>query len=78
MPGASFDYMPPIGVGSAKRAASPKVRAWRLAVLMFLGLICLAAVQSYRLEGRDECGPFTIGRSAIGGCDWIGPMFSFA
>jgi hypothetical protein len=64
---ACFVDAPCIGVGPG----SPEFRAYILALLIFLGLMSLAAVQSYRFEHR-ECGPFTIGRSAIGGCDWIG------
>ena len=65
-----------IGVGPGKRAAwtgSDNIaRARRiLALLIFFGLMSLVAVQSLRLE-PPECGPFTIGQSAIGGCDWIG------
>jgi hypothetical protein len=41
-----------------------------LALLFFFGLIAFAAVQSLRLE-QPQCKPFTIGQSAIGGCDWI-------
>jgi hypothetical protein len=42
-----------------------------LAILLALGLVSLAAV-SDRTEHPDECGPFSIGQSAIGGCDRIG------
>jgi hypothetical protein len=49
------------------------LRAWCLVVLLiYLGLMTLAAVQSLSPEQRQECGPFTIGRSAIGSCDWLG------
>jgi hypothetical protein len=41
---------------------------WRL---FLVGLFSIAAVQSCQLE-RRECGPFTIGQSAIGSCDFIG------
>lgn len=47
-------------------------RATRILVLLiFLGLISFAAVQSSRLD-HIKCGAFTIGESAVGGCDWIG------
>jgi hypothetical protein len=41
---------------------------WRL---FLVGLFSIAAVQSCQLE-RRECGPFVIGQSAIGSCDYIG------
>ena len=56
----------------AKTESDNIARAGRiLALLIVLGLISLAAVLADRLEVR-KCGPFTIGRSAIGSCDWIG------
>jgi hypothetical protein len=48
------------------------LRAWCILVLLiYLGLMSLAAVQSLLLE-QPKCGPFTIGQSATGTCDWIG------
>ena len=40
---------------------------WRL---FLVGLFSIAAVQFHQSE-RRECGPFTIGQSAIGSCDYI-------
>jgi hypothetical protein len=37
--------------------------------MLALGLLSLAAA-SDRTE-RNECGPFTFGKSAFGGCDWF-------
>jgi hypothetical protein len=49
------------------------LRAWCMVVLLiYLGLMTLAAVQTLRLEEPRECGPFTIGQSRLGGCDWLG------
>lgn len=45
-----------------------KLIVWRL---FLAGLFSIAAVQSCQLERRD-CGPFTIGQSAIGSCEYIG------
>ena len=45
------------------------------AMLLFFGLASFTVVQSNRSNETDrsrECKPFTIGSSAIGGCDWIG------
>jgi hypothetical protein len=48
------------------------LRAWCIVVLlMYLGLMSLAAVQSLRLE-QPKCGPFTVGQSAVGSCDRLG------
>lgn len=71
-----INYARCTSVSAGKRAAWTGnhniARARRILVfLIFLGLISFAAVQSNRLDYR-ECGPFTIGQSAIGGCDWIG------
>jgi hypothetical protein len=38
-------------------------------LLALLGVISLSASSVQR--DRDECGPFTIGVSAIGGCDYL-------
>lgn len=38
--------------------------------LFLFGLFSLALVRSCEIE-RAPCGPFTIGVSAIGGCDYI-------
>ena len=38
--------------------------------LFLAGLFSIAAVQSCQLE-RRKCGPFAIGQSAIGSCDYI-------
>jgi hypothetical protein len=38
--------------------------------LVLAGLLSIAAVRSCEVE-RRPCGPFTIGKSAIGGCDYI-------
>jgi hypothetical protein len=52
---------------------SAVLRAWcSVVLLIYLGVMTLAAVQSLQLQQRRECGPFIIGKSAIGGCDWIG------
>ena len=60
-----------VDTASDSIARFPPLRAKRILVLLFfLGLMSFAAVQSYRLNYR-ECGSFTIGQSAIGGCDWI-------
>jgi hypothetical protein len=46
-------------------------RAWRtLAVLALLGILSVAAVSDQTGE-RRECGPFTVGVSPAGGCDWV-------
>jgi hypothetical protein len=46
-------------------------RAWRtLAVLALLGILSFAAV-SDQIGERRRCGPFTVGISAVGGCDWL-------
>ena len=44
--------------------------ARRLLVLMFLGLVSFALIsdQPQRNE-QEKCGPFTLGLSALGGCD---------
>lgn len=57
-------YQPTLG----KLDARPLERLFRF--LFLVGLFSLAAVQSCSLE-RLECGPFTIGRSAVGSCDYI-------
>ena len=48
-------------------------RAWYiLAILLFSGALSFAAAQ---LSDRPEpgvCGAFTLGRSAVGGCDGLG------
>ncbi len=61
-----------IGVG-APAIADAKRRAAliMIAVLIAVGLMTLAAVQSNRLT-PERCKAFTIGQSAIGSCDWIG------
>jgi hypothetical protein len=41
-----------------------------LALLFLFGLIAFVAAQSLRVE-QSQCKPFTIGLSAIGGCDWL-------
>jgi hypothetical protein len=38
--------------------------------LVIAGILSIAAVRSCEVE-RPPCGPFTIGKSAIGGCDYI-------
>jgi hypothetical protein len=49
------------------------LRAWCMVVLLiYLGLMTLAAEQTLRLEQPRECGPFIIGQSSLGGCDWLG------
>jgi hypothetical protein len=49
------------------------LRAWCLVVLLiYLGLMTLAAVQSLSVEQRRECGPFILDQSVLGGCDWLG------
>jgi hypothetical protein len=65
-PGASADER------TARIGNDSIARATRILVLLiFLGLISFAAVQSSRLD-HSKCGAFTIGESAVGGCDWIG------
>jgi hypothetical protein len=45
--------------------------AWRtLAVLVLLGILSFTAV-SDQSNARRECGPFTMGVSPVGGCDWV-------
>jgi hypothetical protein len=49
------------------------IRAWLLVIfLICLGMMTLAAVQSLQVEQQRKCGPFIIGKSVIGGCDWLG------
>jgi hypothetical protein len=43
----------------------------RLAVLALLGILSFAAVSDQSQERPPECGPFTIGVSPLGGCDWL-------
>jgi len=52
---------------------APRRAGQLLAVLLALGLVSLAAILS-ELPDRhdDQCRAFTIGLSAIGGCDRIG------
>jgi len=38
-------------------------------VAVTLGTLSFAAVKDVREP--DQCGPFTIGKSALGGCDWL-------
>jgi hypothetical protein len=49
--------------------------AWRtLAVLALLGIISFAAVSDQPSADRDQrrvCGPFILGQSLLGGCDWL-------
>ena len=51
------------------------LRAWRtLAVLSLLGLISFATVSDQPRGDRGnrrECGPFILGQSLLGGCDWL-------
>jgi hypothetical protein len=62
---------------AARDAALPQssiTLRWTKALLVLLvacGLLFFAAVQSDRSD-RPACGAFTIGQSAIGGCDGIG------
>ena len=71
-----IDYAQCTSASAGKRAAwtwNDNIdRANRILVLLiFFGLIAFVAMQSKRTNYR-ECGPFTIGQSAIGSCDWIG------
>jgi hypothetical protein len=61
------DINPPVTA-----VTSPSLAARIITVLLLLGMISFAAVQSHGVE-PPECGPVTIGQSAIGGCDWIAP-----
>ena len=49
--------------------------AWRtLAVLALLGIVSFAAVSDQPSADRGqnrECGPFILGQSLLGGCDWL-------
>jgi hypothetical protein len=60
-------------VGGAARAKV--ARAWRtLAVLTLLGIASFAAVSDQPSADRGqkpECGPFILGQSLLGGCDWL-------
>ena len=60
----------------ADSVALPKsATAWRtLAVLALLGLVSFAAVSDQAPADRDQrraCGPFIVGQSLLGGCDWL-------
>jgi hypothetical protein len=49
------------------------LRAWCLVVLLiYLGLMTLSVVHTLRPEHPRECGLFTVGKSRVGRCDWIG------
>lgn len=50
-------------------ARSTAVARKLLLILMMLGLLSLAS-SAERIE-RDRCGPFTLGVSALGGCDYL-------
>jgi hypothetical protein len=53
------------------RAGLNLARSWRaLAVLLLLGILSFAAVSDQSGE-RRPCGPFTVGVSPVGGCDWV-------
>jgi hypothetical protein len=53
------------------RARLNLARSWRaLTVLLLLSILSFAAVSDQTGE-RRECGPFTIGVSPVGGCDWL-------
>ncbi len=66
-------YALSVGVNLDKRAIvpSPKLRAWLIPILLFVGAMSFAAVVN-RVE-QSQSSPFTIGVSGIGGCDWIVP-----
>jgi hypothetical protein len=54
---------------SAERAKLTK--AWRtLAVLLLLGILSFVST-SDQPDERRECGPFILGQSSLGGCDWL-------
>ena len=60
----------------ADRVVLPRpTLAWRtLAVLALLGFVSLAAVSDQPAADRDQrraCGPFILGQSLLGGCDWL-------
>jgi hypothetical protein len=67
----TIDYAPGLGAELDSRAItpSPKLRALLVVILIFVGVMSFAAVL-YRAE-EPQCGPFTIGVSAVSGCDWI-------
>ena len=55
----------------ADRERVKVAKAWRsLAVLLLLGILSFAAV-SDQSDERRECGPFTLGVSPLGACDWL-------
>ena len=45
---------------------SPQLRSLFVAILIFLGVLTFAMTLR-----QSQCGPLTIGVSAIGGCDFI-------
>jgi hypothetical protein len=60
----------------ADRVVLPRpTQAWRtLAVLALLGIVSFAAVSDQPGTDRDQrrvCGPFILGQSPLGGCDWL-------
>jgi hypothetical protein len=47
-------------------------RAWCvLLLLIFLGLCLFTAVGQLTKEAPRQCGPFALGVSKIGGCDYL-------
>jgi hypothetical protein len=57
-------------VSSGRARLNLKRTCRTLAILAFFRLLSRAAESDKRHE-PSHCGPFTIGRSAIGGCDWL-------
>jgi hypothetical protein len=56
---------------SADRERVKASKAWRtLAILLLLGILSFVATSDQPKE-RRECGPFILGRSLLGGCDWL-------
>jgi len=45
---------------------------WISLYLIVVGLVSVAAVAECQRERPKLCGPFAIGQSAVGGCDYIG------
>jgi hypothetical protein len=61
VPGAREVYLPRI----------PWLCALVLVLLVFFGVFSMVALRSDR-DDQPQCGGFTVGVSAIGGCDRIG------
>ena len=46
----------------------------RLATMLALALVVALTTAIIIKEKSVDCRPFTIGRSAIGSCDWLGAL----